>query len=78
MPDYKNDIECYGQRIINELDEPDKYGVYVRSDGKRKHLDIYDRQACYTKCSVSAPTWYDLFVSVQSVWTMHVFMKRGF
>jgi len=75
---WKDETEAYGWQFVNELDEPSRWGVTVKSNGIDKCLYIYDKVACNTKLALKAPTYYDLFVAAQFAWNVHVMMKRGF
>ena len=75
---WKKEAECYGWRIVGELDSPKDYEVYVNGDNVGKHLRIYEKQSCDCKVSFTAPTYYDLFQAVRDAWLAHQMMQRGF
>jgi len=75
---YRSEILGYGQLIIKELDEPDRYNAYVTSDERYKYFGIYDTVRCDTLYTLREPTYASLFEAVRFAWNVHTFMKRGF
>ena len=75
---YRSEILAFGQLIINELDEPERYNASITSDELGKYFGIYDTVRCDTLYALREPTYHDLLRAVQFVWNMYVFMRRGF
>lgn len=75
---WKREVEIFGHQFIGELDEPERWDVYVHSNGINKCLSIYDKQVYDTKLTLEAPTYYDLYRAAQFAWNAHVMMVRGF
>lgn len=77
MPDYRQEAEFVGQRIVNELCDPERYKACVVG-GATKRLLIYDDVAGDTRLTLEAPTYRDLYKAAQFAWNAHVMMERGF
>ena len=79
--DYKwlrREILIYGERMIEELDEPSAYEPHIHSDGVYKRLHIYRKDTCDSVLTIQGPTYFDLYRTVQGAWLAHMLMKRGF
>ena len=75
---WKSEALAYGQRFIDELDEPNEWEAYVSSDGISKRFGVYNKVTCDTVLVLYAPTYYDLFRAVQFAWNIHTMANRGF
>ena len=74
----RREILIYGERMIEELNEPSAYEPYIHSDGVYKRLHIYRKDTCDSVLTIRAPTYLDLYHAVQDAWLAYMFMRRGF
>lgn len=76
--DWKRECEILGQQIIDRLDEPEMYEPNVHSNGVYRFMSIYHKRRHDSVWFMQAPTYYDLYVALQSALSVITVVERGF